>query len=133
VHDASEVRDPQIKPVEPIWENQKIGCRELPRAPSDYIRTNVFVQLHGHARDWSRLDEIGVENLVWGSDFPHAESTWPDSMRYLGEQIGRHNVAPDKVETILARNPAAIYGFDLGKLQKIADRVGPVFKQVEPA
>jgi predicted TIM-barrel fold metal-dependent hydrolase len=127
VHEGIDLRDSQIKPVEPIWDSQKEGARDLPRKPSDYISDNVFVQLHAHGRDWSQVDKIGVQNLVWGSDFPHAESTWPDSMAFLGDQIARNNVSLDKVETILSRNPAAIYGFDLAKLRPIADRVGPDF------
>jgi predicted TIM-barrel fold metal-dependent hydrolase len=127
VHEAKDLRDAQIKPYEPIWESIKPACSELPRKPSDYVRTNVFVQMHAHDRDWSKIDELGAENLMWGSDFPHAESTWPESMSYLDTQIRKHNVSLDKVETILAGNAAAVYGFDLAKLQPVADRIGPVF------
>ena len=28
---------------------------------------------------------IGVDNLLWGSDYPHAESTFPESQRILSE------------------------------------------------
>ncbi len=28
-------------------------------------------------------DAIGVDNMLWGSDFPHAESTWPKSRDFL--------------------------------------------------
>jgi predicted TIM-barrel fold metal-dependent hydrolase len=133
VHEADDLRDAQIKPFEPIWESIKPACRELPRRPSDYVRTNVFAQLHAHSRDWSRIDDIRPENLVWGSDFPHAESTWPNSMAYLDEHMRRYDVSADTVETILSRNPASIYGFDLAKLQKVADRIGPQFSALEKA
>jgi predicted TIM-barrel fold metal-dependent hydrolase len=133
VHEADNVRDSQIKPHEPIWESLKDGCRVLPRRPSEYVDTNVFVQLHAHARDWSKIDELKPDNLMWGSDFPHAESTWPNSMAYLQEQIDRFDVSIDDVETILARNPAKVYGFDLTKLQTVADRIGPTFDNGAPA
>ena len=30
-------------------------------------------------------DVIGVDNIMWGSDYPHRESTWPRSQQVLGE------------------------------------------------
>jgi hypothetical protein len=51
-------------------------------------------------------------------------------MTYLEQQIRKHDVPLAKVEAILSRNPAAVYGFDLARLQPIADRIGPMF---EPA
>jgi predicted TIM-barrel fold metal-dependent hydrolase len=81
VHGAGDnVRGANIKPYEPIWESQRPALRALPHKPSEYLGRNVWVQAHCHHNDWSKLDQIGPENMVWGSDFPHAESTWPDSM-----------------------------------------------------
>ena len=54
-------------------------------------------------------------------------------MQYLQQQIARFNVPHATVETILARNPAAIYGFDLEQLQQVAERIGPVFEATEQA
>jgi predicted TIM-barrel fold metal-dependent hydrolase len=85
----------------------------------------VWVQTHCHHRDWARLQDIGPDNLVWGSDFPHAESTWPNSMQYLTDIQSKFDVSADDLETVLAHNPAKIFGFDLAALQTVADRIGP--------
>ena len=53
--------------------------------PSDYFHRNVFVGFqedHPGVRD---RHIIGVENLLWGSDYPHPESTWPRSREILEE------------------------------------------------
>jgi predicted TIM-barrel fold metal-dependent hydrolase len=85
------------------------------------------VQTHCHHSDWSKLSEIGPANMVWGSDFPHAESTWPNSVSYLSEIKRRFDVADADLHEILAANPARIFGFDLDALQPVADRIGPDF------
>jgi predicted TIM-barrel fold metal-dependent hydrolase len=120
-------RTPSIKPIEPIWDSQRPALRALPRKPSEYLGRNVWVQAHCHHRDWSKLSAIGAANVVWGSDFPHAESTWPNSMDYLAEIKQKFDVSDSDFEQVLARNPAKIFGFDLDALQPVADRVGPEF------
>jgi predicted TIM-barrel fold metal-dependent hydrolase len=128
IHAADDnLRGPNIKPQEPIWDSQRPALRALPRKPSEYLGRNVWVQTHCHHTDWAKLSEIGSANMVWGSDFPHAESTWPNSMSYLGEIKHSFGVPDADMEQILSVNPARIFGFDLDALQPVADRIGPDF------
>jgi predicted TIM-barrel fold metal-dependent hydrolase len=72
--------------------------------------------------------EIGVDRIMWGSDYPHRESSYPFSHEAL-----RLSFAPvDEVEVraMLGGNAAALYGFDLDALAPIAARVGPTVTEV---
>src|SRR5207245_2640209 len=51
--------------------------------PSDYWRRNMFVEFMEDDLGIQMRDTIGVDNMLWGSDFPHAESTWPKSREFL--------------------------------------------------
>ena len=51
--------------------------------PSDYWRRNMFVEFMEDDLGVRLRDVIGVDNMLWGSDFPHAESTWPKSREFL--------------------------------------------------
>ena len=53
--------------------------------PSDYFHRNVFVSFQEDALGIRMRDIIGVENLMWGSDYPHYESTFPRSREILEE------------------------------------------------
>jgi len=33
------------------------------------------------------IDEMGVETLMWGSDYPHPDGVWPESAKYISEQF----------------------------------------------
>ncbi|MBM3924640.1 MAG: amidohydrolase [SAR202 cluster bacterium] len=51
--------------------------------PSDFMRRNVF---HSFQEDGLGVRDrglIGPDNLLWGSDYPHAESTFPKSQQIL--------------------------------------------------
>ena len=52
--------------------------------PSDYWHENMFATfIEDHVGVQRLRDIIGVENMVWGNDYPHSEATWPKSMEYL--------------------------------------------------
>jgi len=55
------------------------------------------------------LDEVGVENIMWGSDFPHPDGIWPDSREYLRRELGALPAAVRR--KIVCENAAQLYGF----------------------
>ena len=52
---------------------------------------------------------IGIETLMWGSDFPHIDGLWPDSDAYIEKQFG--HLAPEVTKKITCDNAAEFYGF----------------------
>jgi predicted TIM-barrel fold metal-dependent hydrolase len=56
-------------------------------------------------------DLIGVETLMWGSDYPHTESTFPRSRQILGEIL--RGLDDDDIRRVTASNAARLYSFDL--------------------
>ena len=51
--------------------------------PSDYWHRNMFVEFMEDDIGIQLRHLIGVDNMLWGNDFPHAESTWPMSREFL--------------------------------------------------
>ena len=96
----------------------------LSRKPSEYFHRNVFVGASCMARREVELrHEIGLENILWGSDYPHPEGTWPGTRRHLLETF--RGVPGDELALILGGNAARVYNFDLGKLAPLVARIGP--------
>ena len=57
-------------------------------APSDYFHRNVHLTFIDEALGVQRLrDVLGVENLLWSSDFPHPVTSWPNSRKIVEEQF----------------------------------------------
>ena len=71
---------------------------------------------------------IGVDNVLWGSDFPHPEGTWPETPTCLRHAF--HGVPEDETARILGTNALAFYGFDPKELSALAGRIGPKPKDV---
>ena len=55
------------------------------------------------------LDEIGADNIMWGSDFPHPDGIWPDSQEYIERELG--HLPAEVRHKIVCGNAAKLYGF----------------------
>ncbi len=106
----------------PHWLQQMdFTCRERPlinqrwrsregMLPSDYWQRNMFVEFMEDEIGIRLRDLIGTGNMLWGNDFPHAESTWPRSQQFLDRIFAD---APEEARRkITADNAAKMFGFD---------------------
>jgi len=59
-------------------------------------------------------DLMNWRRLCWANDFPHSDSTWPDSQALLAEHV-RH-LREEQRRAILCDNVAALYGIDAAAL-----------------
>jgi predicted TIM-barrel fold metal-dependent hydrolase len=82
--------------------------------PSDYWRRNMFVEFTQDDLGIQLRDQIGVENMLWGNDYPRMESTWPRSRDFISRAF--EGVPPDHVRSITALNAARIFGFETREL-----------------
>ena len=78
--------------------------------PSDYFHQNVFVGFQEDALGIRDREIIGVDNIMWGSDYPHPESTFPRSQDIL-EEILRECTEQEKAK-IVGGNAARVYHLD---------------------
>ena len=67
--------------------------------------------------------DIGVENITWECDFPHADSTWPNSPEILWKSF--EGMPQEEIELITHRNAMRYFNFDPFKhIPKIEATVG---------
>ena len=78
--------------------------------PSDFFRGNVVLSFQEDAIGIRLCDVIGVDNMMWGSDYPHSESTFPRSRKILA------GVPDDEQAKIAGGNTARMYNFDVARL-----------------
>jgi uncharacterized protein len=90
--------------------NAKFGALmdvALTMQPSDYVRRQVWVTFMDDAAGAANLEAIGPDAFMWGSDFPHTDSTWPNSQAVIDKNLAG---IPDWVSRkVLHDNAAALY------------------------
>jgi predicted TIM-barrel fold metal-dependent hydrolase len=77
--------------------------------PSDYWHRNMFVEFMEDDYGIRLRDVIGVDNMLWGNDFPHAESTWPKSQEFLDRIF--FGTSEEDRRKITADNAVKLFGF----------------------
>jgi len=91
------------------WAEKLLGFEGLANGkPSDYIRRHI---LWGFQRDPAGVELrhwMGVDNLIWGSDFPHQESEYPHSDTVIEENFA--NVPEGDRAKMLSGNACAYFG-----------------------
>lgn len=96
----------------------------LSMRPSEYFRRQVFLGASCMPRREVEVRHaIGLGNLMWGSDYPHPEGTWPETRAHMLEAF--RGVPEVELEAMLGGNAARVYGFDSEKLAPLAARIGP--------
>ena len=79
--------------------------------PSDFIRKNVYYSFQEDHFTLQTRHIIGVDNLMWGSDYPHPEGTFPKSKEIV-ERVFQ-GIPDDEKAKILGGNCAEVYGFKI--------------------
>jgi len=103
--------------------------RGLSMTPSGYFARNCWLGASFMPEHEGRFrHQIGVDRLMWGSDYPHLEGTWPNTMKALNETFALY--PEQEIRDILGLNAANAYGFDLAALAPIAERIGPTLSAV---
>jgi predicted TIM-barrel fold metal-dependent hydrolase len=112
-----------------IGELRSLSGLRLERRPSEYWHTNCFVTASFmHPHDCARRNLIGADRIMWGSDYPHLEGTYPFSTEAIRRTFG----GIDRAETqaLLGGTAASVYGFPMSVLEPIAARCGPLVDEV---
>jgi len=84
--------------------------------PSDFFARNVFLSFQEDDIGIRLRDRIGVDCMMWGSDYPHSESTFPRSRQVLDEIL--QGVPEEERVKIVCHNTARLYGFDLERISR---------------
>ncbi len=101
-----------------------------PRSATDYFHQNCYVgvsQPRPSDID-AALGPVGLDRVMWGSDYPHEEGTYPFTREHLRQVIG--HLEPGQIQDFLAGNAAKVYGFDLAALRADADQYGPTLAEL---
>ena len=102
----------------------------LPLQPSEYFARQCHI-----GASFIRPAEVplravvGVDRIMWGSDYPHKEASFPFTAEALRAAFA--GVPHDEAAALLGTNAARLYGFDLAVLRPIADRIGPLISDVD--
>jgi uncharacterized protein len=80
----------------------------MDKTPSEYFKENIYLTFQD---DWIAIkfrEHLNINRLMWANDFPHTDSTWPDSQEILARHTAE--LTERERDAILHDNVAELYG-----------------------
>ena len=101
----------------------------MQRLPSEYVGQNVFIGASTMSREELRRRHVnGIDALMWGTDYPHPEGSWPHTVERLTTDF--REISIEDTRRLLGLNAIECYDLDVAGLTEIAAKVGPTPEQL---
>jgi uncharacterized protein len=85
----------------------------IDREPSEFFARQVMLTFFNDAVGGRSLAWWGEDNCMWSNDFPHPNSTWPNSRRVIERDLG--GLRPEVRAKLVRENVAQLYGIRLAE------------------
>jgi len=85
-----------------FWAERYLGLPRLKHLPSEYLRQHAYWGFFEDHVGVRLRHEIGVDRMMWSTDFPHIVSRWPHSLKTLQSQMA--SVPPEEQRQMVAGN-----------------------------
>ena len=82
----------------------------LDLAPSEYFKRQIYSTFQKDFHGLKAMGEIAPDNIMWGSDYPHRDGTWPNSQATIDDQF--RDVSPELAKKALWDNARHVYGIE---------------------
>ena len=87
----------------------KITDYKISLLPSEIFKRQVYTTYEDEKLGVELIPRIGADNVMWASDYPHGDSTWPHSRKALSESpLARHG--PEVLRKVTCETAARVYG-----------------------
>jgi uncharacterized protein len=83
----------------------------ISKNPSEYFARQIYGTFFrdtvaGHNFEW-----WGQDNCMWSNDYPHGNSTWPESRKYIDRDLG--HLLPEICKKLVYTNVTKLYNMDI--------------------
>ena len=84
------------------WAQEVLGWQPLPQKPTDYLKAHILWGFQQDSVGVRLRDLMGVDKLIWATDFPHQESEYPHSHGVIETNFA--GVPADEISQMVAGN-----------------------------
>ncbi|MCH2170736.1 amidohydrolase [Myxococcota bacterium] len=88
-----------------------VNDHKIDMLPSEIFARQVITTYEEEALGVELIPRIGADNVMWASDYPHGDSTWPHSRKVVAESpLAQHG--DEVLRKVTCENAARVYGLE---------------------
>jgi predicted TIM-barrel fold metal-dependent hydrolase len=95
------------------WAQEVLGWQPLPKKPTDYLKEHILWGFQQDSVGVRLRDLMGVDKLIWATDFPHQESEYPHSHRVIDKNFA--GVPADETSRMVAGNVITFFHLETSR------------------
>ena len=99
-----------LERIDDTYEERLADDIKLSLPPSAYFKRQIYATFQKDFHGVRAMAEIAPDNVMWGSDYPHRDGTWPFSRKAIEEQFRGIDEAIRR--KMLWENVRRVYGID---------------------
>lgn len=84
------------------------GIARTDEPPSEMWRRHFFATFEEDVAGVKLIDELGANQIMWASDYPHPDSTWPESRKVIENHFSK--ISAEQRHLVVFENARRLYG-----------------------
>jgi predicted TIM-barrel fold metal-dependent hydrolase len=98
-----------LERIDDVWEDNQgwAQTKHIPEPPSTYFHRNMWVCFFKDQTGINNRDVIGIDRITFETDYPHSDSTWPDTKAVAARLLD--GLSDEEVHKILRTNAIELF------------------------
>jgi predicted TIM-barrel fold metal-dependent hydrolase len=103
-----------LERADKLWEERSDNSfgTALPNPPSSYVAGRIYGCLFDDETGLKNRDAVGMSQICFETDYPHADSTFPDSKAVLAKIAGDAGLSPSELYALTRGNAIGAFGLE---------------------
>src|SRR5687767_4664944 len=101
----------QLERMDSVWRDG-VGGVDVTNAPSEQVRGRVFGCVFDDLIGLKCRDDVGVDQILFETDYPHSDGTFPHSRKVAHDLFAAAGMNADECRKVLRANAIVAYGLD---------------------
>ena len=103
-----------LERADKLWEERSANSfgSALPNPPSSYIPGRVYGCIFDDETGLRNRDAIGMDQICFETDFPHADSTYPHTEKVLASICAKAGLTDDEIYKLVRGNAITAFGLE---------------------
>ncbi|MDG2304499.1 MAG: amidohydrolase family protein [Candidatus Binatia bacterium] len=101
----------QLERMDSVWRDG-VGGVDFPVAPSEQAKGRVWSCIFDDLTGLKNRDEIGIEAILFETDYPHSDGTFPESRNVAQDLFSKAGMDAEECRKVLRTNAITCYGLE---------------------